>query len=131
APRVVRLFGQDATEQWQWVQPGELIGEFDYRPSGANVDPAANKEIRREQLNQVMEVVLRTSNPYVDQYELTKMWLESYDIRNTEKLLITPEQLMMQQLGMASQLGAPVQGGVPLPAGAPPGGAPPLPAPMF
>lgn len=105
-PRLVRLFGQEDPNAWQMIEPGQLVGEWDYRPSGSNIDPAANKEIRRNQLNQVMAVVLQTNNPYVDKYELTKMWLEAYDIRNVEKLLIPKEQLLAQIQAVQQMQGA-------------------------
>jgi len=100
--RLVRVFGEEAGFQWVTVAPHELVGEWDYRPSGANVDPGANKELRREQLNQVMAAVLASGNPYIDKYELTKMWLESYDIRNVEKLLL-PREVVEQQMALQQQ----------------------------
>ena len=116
-PRLVRLFGVEGPEAWREVRPEELVGEFDYRPAGANVDPAANKEVRRAQLNELMATVLKTQNPYVNIYELTKLWLESYDIRNVEKLLVSPEEQAAQmQLVPAS---VPVQGGPPGPGAVP------------
>lgn len=111
--RLVRVFGEEPAAQWVTVAPHELVGEFDYRPGGSNVDPGANKELRREQLNQVMGAVLSTGNPYVDRYELTKMWLESYDIRNVEKILLpreVVEQQMQQQQMMQMQHEALVAG---------------------
>jgi len=94
-PRLVRLFGDEG--DWRLVQPGELIGEFDYRPAGANIDPAANKEIRREQLGRLMAMVMQTQNPYVDLYELTRMWVQSFDLRNPDKVLKSPEQIQQEQ----------------------------------
>ncbi len=116
-PRLVRLFGVEGPEAWREVRPEELIGEFDYRPAGANVDPAANKEVRRAQLNELMATVLKTQNPYVNIYELTKLWLESYDIRNVEKLLVSPEEQAVQVQPMPA--GVPVQGGPPGPGAVP------------
>lgn len=113
APRVVRLFGVEGPEAWRRVEPDELIGEWDYRPSGSAVDPAANKEIRRQQLNELMNIVLRTQNPYVDKYELTKLWLEAYDVRNVEKLLIPREQLAAQGVPQAVPSPGPAGAGTP------------------
>lgn len=134
APRLVRMFGDSGSApEWKRVEPGHLIGEFDYRPAGANVDPAANKETRRQQLTQVMQVVLQTKNPFVNPYELTKAWLESFDLRNVEKLLVSPQELAQRQMlqqAMMQQLQQ--QGGPGGPGGLPngiPGGpmAPPMP----
>ena len=82
------------------IQPGEIIGEFDYRPAGASIDPAANKEIRRQQLGQLLTLAVQTQLPFINIYELTKMFVESFDIRTPEKVLRTPEEIqqeMMQQ----------------------------------
>lgn len=98
-PRLVKLFGVDGPAAWRLIEPSQLIGEWDYRPAGSSVDPAANKEVRRQQLNELIAVLFKTRNPYVDMYELTKMWLEAYDIRNVEKLLISPQEIAQQQAG--------------------------------
>ena len=137
-PRLVRVWstGSDAQAAFEWrvVQPHEIIGEFDYRPSGSSADPAANKEIRRQQLTQVMQVVLATQNPFVDKYELTKAWLETFDLRNVEKLLVPKEQVMAQlqavQAVLSGQAAQPASSGASAPApGSPAGPAPRLPTP--
>jgi len=99
--RVVRLFGEDASMKWVMVEPGDLIGERDYLPSGSNVDPAANKELRRQQLIQLM--ALAAQNPYIDRYELTKMLIQSFDVRNVERLLLPREVVEQQMAQMALQ----------------------------
>ena len=101
AARVVRLFGEDASMSWVMVEPGDLIGERDYLPSGSNVDPAANKELRRQQLIQLM--ALAAQNPYIDRYELTKMLVQSFDVRNVERLLLPREVVEQQMAQMAMQ----------------------------
>ncbi|MFA5383986.1 MAG: hypothetical protein WC364_04880 [Eubacteriales bacterium] len=93
--RLVQVFGP-AGLQWQQVDPGDILGEHDYAPAGSSVDPMANKELRRQQLNQVMQ--LAGKNPYVDMYELTRLWLQSYDIRSVDKLLKRPEEIAPQAL---------------------------------
>lgn len=96
--RLVKLFGKEGVDAWREIEPYQLLGEYDYRPAGSSNDPAANKEIRRQQLTQVMEVVAKMQNPYIDMYELTKLWIETFDIRNVEKFLKTPEQIQQEQL---------------------------------
>jgi len=49
--RLVRLYSDENVWEWVMVRPGELVGEYDYRPAGANVDPAANREVRRQQFS--------------------------------------------------------------------------------
>jgi len=91
--RVVRIYGPLGME-WKRVDPMEILGEHDYSPAGSSVDPMANKEIRREQLNSVMEIAMRLNNPYINLQELTKLWLQSYDIRSVDKLLLSPEEMI-------------------------------------
>ena len=44
--RLVRLNLVD-TVKWRSIDPGDLIGEYDYRPASPLLDPAVNKEVRR------------------------------------------------------------------------------------
>ena len=128
-PRLVRLFGDD-TAEWQMVGPHEIMGEYDYRPAGASTDPAANKELRRQQLTQALMFAIQTNNPFIKKYELTREWMGSFDFRNVDKFLYTPEEVQeMQQAAQAAeqqqaimaQMGQP-QAGQPMPGmGAPPG----------
>lgn len=97
-PRAVKLFGEDEVMSWKLVHPGEIIGEHEYRPGSSAVDPATNKEVRRAQLTQALEVVLKAQIPYVDLYELIRAWLETFDIRSPERILIPREEFMQQQL---------------------------------
>lgn len=96
--RLIRLVGEEGIEDWRLVGPDEIVGEFDYRPAGPSVDPAANKELRRNQLIQVYELAMRTQNPYFNIYELSKELLESFDLRNTDKLLNSKEEVEQEQM---------------------------------
>ena len=101
--RLVKLFGEESVYQWQLVEPGDILGEHDYRPAGSNTDPTANKEIRRQQLTNLLQ--LCANNQYVKQYDLLKMLFESYDIKNPDQLLYTPEELqIMQMQAMQAQM---------------------------
>ena len=97
-PRAVKLFSHDEVMSWKLVQPNEIIGEHEYRPGSSAVDPATNKEVRRAQLTQALEVILKTQIPFVDLYELVKAWLETFDIRSPERILIPREVFEQQQL---------------------------------
>jgi hypothetical protein len=136
-PRLIRLVGEEGANQWQEVTDDQIVGEFDYRPSGANVDPAANKEVRRDQLSNLIMFAERSQNPYIDRYHLTKTWLESFDLRSIDKILLTEEkvqqkqyeamvmqmkaQIEAQQMVMQEQQQAQMQGeqGQPMPGGDP------------
>lgn len=103
--RLVNL-GTQESAKWRTINPGELIGEFDYRPAGANVDPAANKQQRREQLTQMMQFLLQAGVPFVDYHELIKEWVKSFDFENAEKFIIPQdkwEAQQQQQMMMAQQ----------------------------
>lgn len=115
--RLVQIYGELGME-WKRIEPYELLGEHDYAPAGSSVDPMANKEIRRQQLNELLAMV--SKNQLVAQYvkipELIKLLIQSYDIRSVDKLLISPEELAtQQQAAMAAQMGG-------MPPGSPPGG---------
>lgn len=101
--RLVRL-GTGQAMQWRNINPGEFIGERDYRPAGANVDPAANKQARREQLTQMMQFLLQSKVPFVNLYKLIEEWLQAFDIKNAEKFILPQEQAKQQmQMMMAAQ----------------------------
>lgn len=100
--RLVRL-GVDDAAKWRSINPGDLIGEFDYRPAGANVDPAANKQVRREQLSHMMQFLLQAGVPFVDYHKLIEEWLQSFDIENAEKYIL-PREKWLQQSRMMQQM---------------------------
>ena len=100
--RIVKM-GEEESIEWKTVKPGEIIGNFDYRPAGPNVDPAANKEIRREQLSQMMSFLMEAGIPFVDYHKLVKEWLESFDITNSQKFIMPEEQWQQQQQMQAQQ----------------------------
>lgn len=102
--RLVRI-GVDKGMKWRMITPGDLIGERDYRPAGANVDPAANKEVRREQLSHMMQFFMQTGVPFVDYYKLIEEWLQSFDIENAEKFLVPQQEAMQQMLLMQQMMG--------------------------
>ena len=121
--RLVKVFGV-YEQTWNLIRPGQLIGEYDYRPSGLSTDPAVNKELRRQQLSEMMAFVMQAQVPYADKYELFREWINAFDLRNTDKFLIPKEMIaqqamqdqsaiqQMQQLMMQGMVG---QGGAPMP----------------
>lgn len=100
---------------WQTVKPGDLIGEFDYRPATSSVEAAANKELRREQLTQIIGFLMQAQVPFVNYQRLIKEWLREFDIDHPEKFLIPQEQYAVlkrqaieeytQQMGVPAQEG--------------------------
>ena len=120
--RLAKRFGVDGPAAWMEVKPEDVIGEWEYRAAGTQVDPVANKEIRRMQLLQMAQAL--QGNTYVDQYELTKMLVESFDVRNVEKILKPKEQLEQEAEAAQGQGQGQTPGANQPPAapGAPPGG---------
>lgn len=110
--RLVRM-GIDDAVKWRLINPGELIGEHDYRPASTNIDPAANKQVRREQLSQMMQFLLQMRVPFVDYHKLIEEWLQSFDIENAEKYILPKEvwqqQMMLMQQMQAQQMNRPTQ----------------------
>lgn len=100
--RLVR-FNINNAVKWRYINPEDLVGEYDYMPASTNVDPAASKQIRREQLTLMMQFLLQTGVPFVDYYKLIEEWIRSFDIENAEKYLIPKEQLQRQMLMMMQQ----------------------------
>ena len=101
--RYVRVYGATTMGQWQMMEPHRLIGEYDYRPAGANIDPVANREARRNQLMQLMEIVWKLDIPYVNRYELFRALVDTFDLRNTAKIVIPYEELMEQMMQQQAQ----------------------------
>jgi len=104
-PRIFRI-----EDEWKIVTPEELRGHHLYRPASHSLDVTANREIRRQQVLELMKVV--QGNPNIDQWELLKLVLDAYGIRGTEKLLMPKEQVQQAMPGTVPG-GAPAQAGLP------------------
>ena len=105
--RLMQIYGPLGAE-WKMVDPDSLVGEHDYRPAGSSVEPMANKEIRRNQLNQLFTALQQTPSPYVDMYELMRLLLETYDIRNVDTVMRNKEEVqqeLAQQQALAQSQG--------------------------
>lgn len=89
-PKIFRV-----EEEWQVVTPDEMRGHNLYRPASNSMDVNSNKEVRRQQIMELQQIV--QGNPSIDQYELLKLVLDAFGIRGTEKLLVPKEQMMQQQ----------------------------------
>lgn len=101
--RVVRYDEEDLAK-WQEVQPGDLIGEFDYSPAKTTIDEAANEEIRREQLTEALGFLLQADVPFINYRKFIAEWLETFDFKNPEKFFLTDEEMMQIREKYLSQL---------------------------
>jgi hypothetical protein len=97
--RMVKIFGQQgAKDEWRKIGPLDLIGfERDYQMSNARVDPAANKEVRRQQLWEAIAQGKQVGlNLDFDGLEFE--WLKTFDFANPEKYRLEPEQIQEQMI---------------------------------
>lgn len=104
--RIVKMYGEEGLQEWQAVSPGDLFGEHDYRPSGSSTDPSANKEIRRQQLKELVEFVMKANLPFVKRYNLVKLLFENYDVKGVEQVLFTRDEMV--QMGLNPDTGMPM-----------------------
>lgn len=86
--KVIRVTG-DQGVQWPTIRPEDISGLFDYSPACSSVDPGVNRDIRRAQLNEVIAIALKGNLP-VNIPELVRLWLETYNIKDVDRLLIQP-----------------------------------------
>jgi len=89
--RAARLDPEERNS-WQSFDPDYIVGEFDYSPATSSAEAAANKELRREQLTQIMNFLMQAQVPFVNYKKLVTEWLKEFDIKNPEKFMIPEEQ---------------------------------------
>jgi hypothetical protein len=91
--RVIEMFGQEGADRWREIGPLDIIGfERDYTLAGARIDPAANKEIRRQQL-WIAIVDGKKAGLNLDYEALTLEWLKTMDFSNPSKFKLTEEKI--------------------------------------
>ena len=93
----------DDISKWREVEPGDLIGEYDYSPAKTTIDAAANKELRRQQMTEALGFLMQAGYP-IDYDEFILEWLKTYDFQNPEKFLLSPEQKQELQQQYMQQL---------------------------
>jgi hypothetical protein len=117
--RLIRL-GPESSVQWRKITPGDLIGERDYKPVGTTTDPGANKEIRREQLSDLLQNLIQFTQfttslgmpPMVKFQEVIREYLDTFDMSNPQRFLVQKDELM-QQLGAMQNILPQLGGGQP------------------
>jgi len=100
---------------WQSIAPDDLIGEFDYRPATSSVEKAANKELRRQQLTEILGFLMQAQVPFINYKKLIEEWLHEFDISTPEKFFIPDQEFEMirrQAIDeFTQQMGIPVPDG--------------------
>jgi hypothetical protein len=76
-PRLAKFADQEGAAAWRMVDPNDTYGEHDYRPASANIDPALNKEVKRQQLTELYPMIAQ--DRFIDQYKFRKLLLKSFD----------------------------------------------------
>jgi len=94
--RAARVDPEDR-QSWQAIAPGDLIGEYDYAPATSSVEAAANKELRREQLTEIMAFLMQAGIPFINYHKLIEEWLKEFDIDSPERFMIPEEQFEMMR----------------------------------
>ena len=107
------ILGTDGTMEVGEIQPSDILGEYDILAVGSAIAPSLNKEVKQNQLIQLLNVV--NQNPLVNQEEFLRRLFEAFEMRNIDALIINPEEMPMEgmpieQLGMMGP-GLPEEGG--------------------
>lgn len=99
-----RLVRQDwkseTVDAWQFVNPWEILGEWDYRPAGTAVDPAANKELKLQRLDNF--ITKNAQDPYLKHGALRRKYIELSDLSNDPNEFVkTDDEIEEEQAAQA------------------------------
>jgi hypothetical protein len=107
--RLVELIGEEGVNRWKEIGPLDIIGfERDYKLGSARVDPAANKELRRQQIWNAIAEGKKLGLP-LDYDALVAEWLKTLDFANPTKYQLQPEQIQQQAAQAAQQQAQQIQ----------------------
>ncbi len=102
------ILGEDGTQEITELSPTDIIGEYDIVAVGSAVEPSLNKEVKQNQMIQLLNVI--NQNPYVNQEAFLRRLFEAFDMKNIDELLAQPE-MMPEFPGMEQE---PPMGGLPI-----------------
>jgi hypothetical protein len=100
--RLLQVADEEGIKKWKQIGPDDIGGEWDYVPASANVDPYANKELRRQQLMQAAELGSKVPQFGWDFRKIGDDILKTFDVRNPEKYKV-PDDVLEQQNAAAAQ----------------------------
>jgi hypothetical protein len=106
----IRILGKDeeadntgATGMTETITPEDMDVELDLVAVGSAVEPSVNKEIRQNQLIQMLNVATAGNNAqFVNIPELLKEVFRSFDIKDVEKYIVEPPPV---QPGIPPEMG--------------------------
>mgnify|MGYP000627925958 CR=1 FL=1 len=105
-----RLLDVDGEQGDQFIElsPEEIQGEFRFTAAGSSVEPMANKEAFKQRMVELYSIA--SKDPFFQQFpvkrrNLLKKVFEAFDIKDTDTLLPTDEEMQqfMQQQAMQAQ----------------------------
>jgi len=118
--KVMRIVGKDGAS-WVRLSPEDIQGEFDLMAVGSSVEPQANKEAFKQRMVELYSIA--SKDPFYQQFpdlrrELLKKLYDAFDIKDTDKLLPSDQQIKMMMMP------PPMPGAPMMPPGAVPPGLP-------
>jgi len=90
----IQILGESENIEDLVVTQEEILGEYDIIALGSSVEPIINKEVRQNQLVQLLNVVQNSQE--VNMTEFYRRLFEAFDMKNVDALVI--EQQMEQQM---------------------------------
>lgn len=105
--KVVRILGDQGFE-WKTIRPDDLRGNFDVVVQSGSTLPN-NEAVEKKQTMEMYQ--LFAGDPEINQTELKKRVLETFGIKNVDKLLVQPEQAPQESQLPQEGLGGPAPTG--------------------
>lgn len=101
--RLIHIADEEGIKKWREIGPDDIGGEWDYLPASANVDPYANKEVRRQQLMMAAEIAQKAGFKW-DMEVIGDDILKTFDVRNPTKYKMSDEKIAeLEQQNMQAQ----------------------------
>lgn len=93
-----------AIRKWITLSPSELLGTLDFDLVAANY--ASNRLIRQRNVMALVNLMASSPifAPYINPYETAKELLKAFEVRNINKLLLTPPQVQQMQMLQQQQV---------------------------
>ena len=104
----IRVLGDEGIE-WTTIKPDDMRGNFDVMVQSGSTLPS-NEAVERKQTMEMFQIF--AGDPEVDQRELKRMVLDTFGIKNIDKLLTPPAGVGPQEQPIQSLAGTPAPGGL-------------------
>ncbi len=97
--RLVKVFDDEGVMSWAQADLEEVLGEHDYAPT-ANNDPSVNKELKRAQTLQAVEVMSKIPTlAQIQKWDAIgrEIW-RLFDVADPARFQMTEQEIMQQQM---------------------------------